>query len=65
MRGSDYSLLVSKGISPAVWRVTPIAMLWQREQHADVADARVVIESYQLRCDVQRDRYGRSNDGVF
>ena len=34
MQGRDYSLLVSKGISPAVWGVTLIAMLmlWQREQ---------------------------------
>jgi hypothetical protein len=32
MQGSDYSLLVSKGISPAVWALTFIAMvsLWQR-----------------------------------
>jgi polar amino acid transport system substrate-binding protein len=34
MRGSDYSLLVSKGISPAVWVLTLIAMimLWRRQQ---------------------------------
>jgi hypothetical protein len=34
MHGSDYSLLVSKGISPAVWVLTLVAMagLWQREQ---------------------------------
>lgn len=34
MQGSNYSLLVSKGISPAVWALTLIAMvaLWQKEQ---------------------------------
>ncbi len=34
MQGSDYSLLVSKGISPAVWLLTLAAMavLWRREQ---------------------------------
>jgi hypothetical protein len=34
MRGSDYSMLVSKGISPGVWVLTLIALvsLWQREQ---------------------------------
>jgi two-component system, sensor histidine kinase and response regulator len=34
MHGSDYSLLVRKGISPAVWVLTLVAMiaLWQREQ---------------------------------
>jgi hypothetical protein len=34
MQGSDYSLLVRKGISPAVWVLTFIAMLmlWQRPQ---------------------------------
>ena len=34
MQGSDYSLLVRKGISPAVWALTLIAMaaLWQRKQ---------------------------------
>jgi hypothetical protein len=34
MRGSDYSLLVSKGISPSVWGLTLLAMvaLWQRPQ---------------------------------
>ncbi len=34
MQGSDYSLLVSKGISPVVWLVTLAAMivLWRREQ---------------------------------
>ena len=34
MQGSDYSLLVRKGISPAVWMLTFIAMvmLWQRPQ---------------------------------
>ncbi|HZP69048.1 MAG TPA: MASE4 domain-containing protein [Pseudolabrys sp.] len=33
MRGSDYSLLVSKGISPAVWVLTLIAVaaLWRRQ----------------------------------
>lgn len=32
MRGGDYSLLVTKGVSPAVWVLTLIAMaaLWQR-----------------------------------
>ena len=36
MQGSDYSLLVSKGISPAVWALTLLAMvaLWQRKQRA-------------------------------
>jgi len=34
MQGNDYSLLVEKGISPAVWALTLLAMiaLWQREQ---------------------------------
>lgn len=34
MEGSNYSLLVSKGVSPAVWALTFIAilMLWQRPQ---------------------------------
>ncbi|HEY6024891.1 MAG TPA: MASE4 domain-containing protein [Pseudolabrys sp.] len=34
MQGGDYSLLVSKGISPAVWVLTLVAMLmlWQRPQ---------------------------------
>lgn len=34
MQGRDYSMLVSKGISPAVWLLTMIAMLmlWQRPQ---------------------------------
>jgi hypothetical protein len=34
MQGSDYSLLVTKGVSPTVWALTLIAMvaLWQREQ---------------------------------
>jgi membrane-associated sensor protein len=34
MQGSDYSLLVKKGISPMVWLLTLIAMaaLWQRHQ---------------------------------
>ena len=34
MQGSDYSLLVSKGISPAVWILTFVAMLmlWQKPQ---------------------------------
>ena len=34
MQGSNYSLLVSKGVSPAVWLITLIAMatLWQRPQ---------------------------------
>ncbi len=34
MQGSDYSLLVKKGISPAVWALTLLAMiaLWRREQ---------------------------------
>jgi len=34
MQGSNYSLLVTKGISPAVWALTLIAMLmlWRREQ---------------------------------
>ena len=34
MRGGDYSLLVSRGISPAVWALTLIAMasLWTRKQ---------------------------------
>ncbi|HYA29159.1 MAG TPA: MASE4 domain-containing protein [Acidobacteriota bacterium] len=34
MRGSDYSLLVKKGVSPAVWALTLVAMvlLWQRPQ---------------------------------
>jgi hypothetical protein len=34
MQGSDYSLLVSKGISPAVWALTFLAMiaLWQPQQ---------------------------------
>ena len=34
MQGSDYSLLVSKGISPAVWVLTFVAMLmlWQKPQ---------------------------------
>jgi two-component system sensor histidine kinase UhpB len=34
MQGSDYSLLVTKGVSPAVWALTFVAMvaLWQREQ---------------------------------
>ncbi len=34
MRGSDYSLLVGKGVSPAVWGLTLVAMaaLWQRKQ---------------------------------
>ena len=34
MQGSDYSLLVKTGISPAVWVLTLLAMvlLWQREQ---------------------------------
>lgn len=33
MQGSDYSLLVRKGISPAVWGLTLLAlvMLWQRQ----------------------------------
>jgi hypothetical protein len=36
MSGSDYSLLVTKGISPAVWALTLLAMgaLWQREWRA-------------------------------
>ncbi|HTO84487.1 MAG TPA: MASE4 domain-containing protein, partial [Methylomirabilota bacterium] len=36
MQGSDYSLLVSKGISPAVWLLTLVAMiaLWERKQRA-------------------------------
>lgn len=34
MQGGDYSLLVKKGISPAVWVLTLVAMLllWRREQ---------------------------------
>jgi hypothetical protein len=34
MQGGDYSLLVSKGISPAVWVLTGLAMLslWERPQ---------------------------------
>ena len=34
MQGSDYSLLVSKGVSPAVWILTFVAMvmLWQKPQ---------------------------------
>ena len=34
MRGSDYSLLVKKGVSPAVWGLTLIALvaLWRRKQ---------------------------------
>jgi two-component system, sensor histidine kinase and response regulator len=34
MQGNDYSLLVRKGVSPAVWGLTLIAMvmLWQRPQ---------------------------------
>ncbi len=34
MRGSDYSLLVKKGVSPVVWLLTLAAMilLWRREQ---------------------------------
>ena len=34
MRGGDYSLLVTKGISPAVWLLTLVALvaLWQRKQ---------------------------------
>jgi hypothetical protein len=34
MRGGDYSLLVSKGISPSVWALTLLALvaLWQRPQ---------------------------------
>jgi hypothetical protein len=34
MQGSDYSLLVSKGISPTVWVLTFVAMLmlWQKPQ---------------------------------
>jgi hypothetical protein len=34
MQGRDYSLLVTKGISPAVWALTLIAMLalWQKKQ---------------------------------
>lgn len=33
MRGSDYSLLVSKGISPGVWAITLVALLtlWRRK----------------------------------
>ena len=33
MQGNDYSLLVSKGVSPAVWLLTLVAIvaLWQRE----------------------------------
>lgn len=33
MQGNDYSLLVSKGVSPAVWLLTllALAMLWQRD----------------------------------
>ncbi len=36
MEGGDYSLLVSKGISPAVWVLTGLAMLslWERPQRA-------------------------------
>ncbi len=36
MRGSDYSLLVKTGVSPAVWVLTLLAMvsLWQRELRA-------------------------------
>jgi len=36
MQGNDYSLLVKKGISPAVWGLTVIAMamLWQRPQRS-------------------------------
>jgi hypothetical protein len=36
MHGGDYSLLVSKGVSPAVWLLTLIAMvaLWERKQRA-------------------------------
>jgi len=36
MQGSDYSLLVKKGISPAVWALTLLAMvaLWNREWRA-------------------------------
>jgi membrane-associated sensor protein len=36
MQGNDYSLLVRKGISPAVWGLTVIAMamLWQRPQRS-------------------------------
>jgi len=35
MQGGDYSLLVSKGISPAVWALTLLAMgaLWPRRRH--------------------------------
>jgi two-component system, sensor histidine kinase and response regulator len=34
MQGSDYSLLVTKGVSPMVWLLTLIAMatLWERKQ---------------------------------
>ncbi len=34
MQGSDYSLLVEKGVSPAVWILTLVAMaaLWQLKQ---------------------------------
>ncbi len=36
MQGGDYSLLVTKGVSPLVWLLTLIAMvaLWEREQRA-------------------------------
>ena len=36
MQGGDYSLLVMKGVSPAVWLLTFIGMLllWRREQRA-------------------------------
>jgi len=36
MQGGNYSMLVTKGISPAVWLLTLMAMgaLWQRKQHA-------------------------------
>ncbi|MDD1679780.1 MAG: MASE4 domain-containing protein, partial [Methanomicrobiales archaeon] len=36
MQGGDYSLLVSKGISPAVWVLTGLAIvsLWERPQRA-------------------------------
>jgi hypothetical protein len=34
MQGSDYTMMVTKGVSPAVWLLTFIAMLmlWQRQQ---------------------------------
>jgi hypothetical protein len=36
MQGGDYSLLVTKGVSPMVWLLTLIAMaaLWERKQRA-------------------------------